>query len=118
MSNTNKILKTAFNNAVNGYIKEFQKRHKIAVDEPVGGIIGDVYPVSDLWLDFADLKYSIDNNIDFETLQEWQDFNTEYSKAFVKLEAFWKLKRDFKFKKGFGYTPDNFHKYLIYLRIK
>ena len=115
---TNKILKTNFNNAVNGYIKEFQKRHEVEIDEPVAGIVGGVYCVADLFLNFDDLKHSIDNNVNFETLVEWQDFNMSYPKCFVKLEAFWKLKKDFKYKRGFGYSLDNFEKHLLHLRLK
>ena len=108
-------LQNNYNKAINAYIKIFEEVHDILFEGWVGNDIGTVALFADYYIDFSDIKYSIDNNVRFDILIEWYDFTLRHHpKHQINLNAYFKLRRDEERKGNFDLKK--FEKYLIDLR--
>lgn len=55
------------------YIRTFCKKQDIKFDHWVGNIIGEVACCNECFLNFDDIRFDIDNNIDAGKILEWKN---------------------------------------------
>ncbi len=75
-----KELRKNFENAVEDYCKAFCKKYELEDYSPdmwVGDHIGGIIEVSDYFFNFDDVKYCIDNDVDWMELTTWYDYCIE-----------------------------------------
>lgn len=72
-------LRLAYEAACTNYLAAFMKQYDLTCDpEPwVGNEIGTVAEVGDYFFDFQDIKRCVDEDVTFDTLIEWYDYNIE-----------------------------------------
>ena len=76
-----KELNKAYEKACNDILKAFAEEYEVQVDEQdwvagdVGGIVGLCQ--SEYFLNFEDLLYMLNNNIQFTEFLKWWDYNAE-----------------------------------------
>lgn len=106
-------LKENYNKAVNDYIAAFEKKHDAEVTAAVSDEVGGIYTFSDLFFHFSDIKYATDENIDFDTLLNWDEYYLEnYKTKPINLKTYNKLFIHEKYRHGFSFNFENFHKFL------
>ena len=110
------MLKKNYENSVNAYIKDFERKFEIKFDFWVGDTVGEVCSFGDYTFNFSDIKYVIDNDISFKWLIDWYDYAVEYQKCYYNLNSYCKLRKDEERSEYF--KLDNFEKKLIYMRLK
>lgn len=74
-------LKLAYEVACTNYLAAFMEKYDLSCDlEPwVGNEVGTVAEVGDYFFDFQDIKRCVDEDVTFDTLIEWYDYNIEVS---------------------------------------
>jgi hypothetical protein len=74
-------LKLAYEAACTNYLAAFMEKYDLSCDpEPwVGNEVGTVAEVGDYFFDFQDIKRCVDEDVTFDTLIEWYDYNIEVS---------------------------------------
>ena len=74
-------LRLAYEAAVTNYLSAFMKQYDLSCDpEPwVGNEIGTIAEVGDYFFGFDDIKRCVDEDVKWEDLIEWYDYNTEVS---------------------------------------
>ena len=74
-------LRLAYEAAVENYLSAFMKQYDLSCDpEPwVGNEIGTIAEVGDYFFGFNDIKRCVDEDVKWEDLIEWYDYNTEVS---------------------------------------
>ena len=74
-------LKLAYEAACTNYLAAFMEKYDLSCDpEPwVGNEVGTVAEVGDYFFDFQDIKRCVDEDVIFDTLIEWYDYNIEVS---------------------------------------
>jgi hypothetical protein len=74
-------LKLAYEVACTRYLAAFMEKYDLSCDpEPwVGNEVGTVAEVGDYFFDFQDIKRCVDEDVTFDTLIEWYDYNIEVS---------------------------------------
>jgi len=92
-----KPVKQLYEEAVHEYCRRFCNHmwEDDTVYDPyfwVGGDIGGIIKISDLFLDFETIRIAVDNHIDWDTFIEWYDYHIEGGK--IKLTAYAEGLRD------------------------
>ena len=74
-------LRLAYEAAVTNYLSAFMKQYDLSCDpEPwVGNEVGTIAEVGDYFFGFDDIKRCVDEDVKWEDLIEWYDYNTEVS---------------------------------------
>ena len=74
-------LRLAYEAAVTNYLAAFMEQYDLSCDpEPwVGNEIGTIAEVGDYFFGFDDIKRCVDEDVKWEDLIEWYDYNTEVS---------------------------------------
>jgi hypothetical protein len=74
-------LKLTYEAACTNYLAAFMEKYDLSCDpEPwVGNEVGTVAEVGDYFFDFQDIKRCVDEDVTFDTLIEWYDYNIEVS---------------------------------------
>ena len=72
-------LRLAYEAAVENYLSAFMKQYDLTCDpEPwVGNEIGTIAEIGDYFFDFQDIKRCVDEDVKWEDLIEWYDYNCE-----------------------------------------
>ena len=72
-------LRLAYEAAVTNYLSAFMKQYDLSCDpEPwVGNEIGTIAEVGDYFFGFDDIKRCVDEDVKWEDLIEWYDYNCE-----------------------------------------
>ena len=72
-------LRLAYEAACTNYLAAFMEKYDLTCDpEPwVANEIGTVAEVGDYFFDFQDIKRCVDEDVTFDTLIEWYDYNCE-----------------------------------------
>jgi hypothetical protein len=72
-------LRLAYEVACTNYLSAFMKQYDLSCDpEPwVGNEIGTIAEVGDYFFSFYDIKRCVDENVKWEDLIEWYDYNIE-----------------------------------------
>ena len=60
--------------AITAYLYEFDKIY----DTTLNFVNNSTYEVADLYLDFSDIKFAVDNELSFNFLVDWYFFSIEY----------------------------------------
>ena len=78
MKKSKEQLRSAYNKAVEDYTSAFLKNFglpKYDESEWVANRIGEVYQTyDDKYVEFSDMKYCVDNDVDYETFCSWYDY--------------------------------------------
>ena len=110
------ILLKNYIEAVDAYIKEFEKIYEVQMDFWVGDEVGGVAMFGDEAYNFHEIKYMIDNNLNYEYLYDWYYFLVEFGKkCYINLKSYHKLRVDAESKEYFDL--EKFEKSLLYMRI-
>ena len=74
-------LRLAYEAAVTNYLSAFMKQYDLSCDpEPwVGNEIGTIAEVGDYFFGFDDIKRCVDEDVKWQDLIEWYDYNIEVS---------------------------------------
>lgn len=72
-------LRLAYEAAVENYLSAFMKQYDLTCDpEPwVGNEIGTIAEVGDYFFGFDDIRRCVDENVKWQDLIEWYDYNCE-----------------------------------------
>ena len=72
-------LRLAYEAAVTNYLSAFMKQYDLSCDpEPwVGNEIGTIAEIGDYFFDFQDIKRCVDEDVKWQDLIEWYDYNLE-----------------------------------------
>ena len=76
------------------YIKAFERKYKIYFEFAVANNYFDVLNFADYYINFTDVKYCIDNNIDPELFFNWYNDNLEFNlekesdRVFINLPSY------------------------------
>ena len=72
-------LRLAYEAAVTNYLSAFMKQYDLSCDpEPwVGNEVGTIAEIGDYFFDFQDIKRCVDEDVKWEDLIEWYDYNCE-----------------------------------------
>lgn len=72
-------LKLAYEAACTNYLAAFMEKYDLSCDpEPwVGNEVGTIAEVGDYFFDFQDIKRCIDEDVEWQDLIEWYDYNIE-----------------------------------------
>jgi hypothetical protein len=111
------ILLKNYIEAVDAYVKEFEKKYEVEIDFWVGDEVGGVAIFGDEAYNFSDIKYMIDNDLKYEYLYDWYCFLIEFSKkCYINLHSYCKLRRDAE-NENKNFDLHKFEKTLLYMRI-
>lgn len=74
-------LKLAYEAACTNYLAAFMEKYDLSCDpQPwVGNEVGTIAEVGDYFFDFQDIKRCIDEDVEWQDLIEWYDYNIEVS---------------------------------------
>ena len=69
-------LKKRFEKTANDYLREFIRLMGFDPTQAfwVGNVVGHIVCVDDLFVDYRDIRFCVDNRVDFETFAEWYDY--------------------------------------------
>jgi len=70
-------IKQRYENCVMQYVEKFCNKHDLDFDGWIGDYFGEVADMSDLFIDFYDIRYDIDYNIDKHLYKEWYYYRLE-----------------------------------------
>jgi hypothetical protein len=72
-------LKLAYEVACTRYLAAFMEKYDLSCDpEPwVGNEVGTIAEVGDYFFDFQDIKRCVDEDVEWQDLIEWYDYNIE-----------------------------------------
>ena len=73
------LLQLKFIDIITEYIKLFEEKEDMKCQGFVGQQFGGVCEFADMFFDFLDIKYSIDNNLPKGMIIQWYDYNLEYN---------------------------------------
>lgn len=111
------MMKIKYKKICEQYTAALSELLEIDFDGWIGENIGEVAMFGDYIFDFQNIRYAIDHNVKAQDFIEYYYFCLEYQEAFYNIDAYMRLKRDFRYTSGLTYTNDNFEKHLLYLRI-
>jgi hypothetical protein len=86
------ILQTDFENAVKNYINVFCLDNECDCETVTEF---EVYDCADMYLDFKDIKFSVDQGIKFSLLSDWYWFTSE-TKCKINLETYIRRLKDYE----------------------
>ena len=72
-----KELQKSFNEVCNTYAQKFAIKHEYSFDGWVADNVGEVAMMGDYYVDFRDIKYDIDNDIDADEYVKYYDYCLE-----------------------------------------
>ena len=72
-------MKQAYKKAVTAYRKAFEKKHNLTFEYWVCDEVGTVasFDLGTYYIDFQDMKYDIDNDVQRDKFIEWYDFTLD-----------------------------------------
>lgn len=72
-------LKQEYEHICNLYLVEFANKYELSLepDAWVGGDVGTVAYVADYYFGFDDIRRCVDENVEWQDLIEWYDYNCE-----------------------------------------
>lgn len=72
-SKKSELLKLAYQAAVEGYMIEFLNRHDLGPYDQSDwiGDVGDIYECADMFMNFYDIRFDVDNNIPDNMYEKW-----------------------------------------------
>jgi hypothetical protein len=72
-------LKQEYEKICNRYLVEFANKYELSLESDawVGGDVGTVAYVSDYYFGFNDIRRCVDENVKWQDLIEWYDYNCE-----------------------------------------
>ena len=76
-----KTLKEQFNEITKEYVSLFSKKHDIEFDGWIGDNVGEIAFFADYFVDFEDIRYDIDNDIEEKKFFEWYDMEIDLALA-------------------------------------
>lgn len=73
MENKKRCLCSIYKDICERYVNEFCKKHEYDSPERfwVGDDVGDILVVNDMFINFNDIRYDIDNNIEKHEFEKW-----------------------------------------------
>jgi len=71
-------IKSIYDNTVNLYLQQFIDKHECAELEYWIGEPGDIAVIGDYFINFSDIKYDIDNNVNPDLFWDWYYFEINY----------------------------------------
>ena len=74
-----KALKEKADKLAMKYIKEFEKKYELYFEFAVADDYFNVLNFGDYFVNFSDVKYCIDNNVDSELFFNWYNDNLEFN---------------------------------------
>ena len=104
-------MKKKFEKICNKYLKKFAKTHDLQSEGWVGNFVGTIVCLSDYFFNFDDIRYFVDNKIEWSIIIGWYDFCLE--RKIISCKAYIKLFEDYKHTKGFNADLDKFHDWLF-----
>jgi hypothetical protein len=110
-----RMIKADYENAVLAYIKEFEAISEIEFEGWTGNF-GTIANFADYFIDFNDLRYVIDNDVDFADFSTWHWYCVENNDMYYNIDSYVRLLRDAKYKAGFNFSQKEFETYLVELR--
>lgn len=87
-------VKKQYIKAVDEYMEIWCRKHSYTYNSQmwVGDDIGGIYMEGDMFVDFRDVRYDIDNNLSEKTFEEWYWYNRELddygSETYVALSSY------------------------------
>ena len=112
-----KKLKKMFEESAEQYAAKFAKIMQMDFEWWIGDNVGEVAEIGDLFVDFSDIRYVVDNNISEPDFITYYYFNIEYHKCRTNIDAFCRLLADEKHRLGHNFSYDGFEKKLLHDRI-
>jgi len=73
------LLQLRYLQILDEYIKLFEEKEELQFNGFIGRQFGGVCEFADMFFDFLDIKYSIDNNLPKGMIIQWYDHNLEYN---------------------------------------
>ena len=79
MKQTKQELRLAYEVACTNYLAAFMEMYELSCEPHpwVADEVGTVAEMGDYYFDFQDIKRCVDENVAFDTLMEWYDYNVE-----------------------------------------
>ena len=105
-----KEVRNLYVTSVNLYVNIFCKLNEVHTDGWIAGTVGTLLTISDMVLDFQDIKFCVDNDISFDWLQHWYYYN--YDSYQNKGSKSLNLKSYCSLRKDQDLTDKSFTKYL------
>jgi len=83
-------LKSKFDKIANKYLKKFMEKHGFENPDMwwVAGMVGTTLFVNDYFLNFEDIRYDLDNEIEKEMLFEWYYYNLEKQEYNINYKSY------------------------------
>ena len=82
-------LQSNYNNAVNEYIKVFEKKHGYSFTDWVGNDVGEIACfIEQYFFNFTDIKYDIDNKVKKNLIFEYQDDCLAHPKKTMNFKSY------------------------------
>jgi len=102
-----KEVRNLYVTSVNLYVDIFCINNKVYTNGWIADTVGTLLTISDMVLDFQDIKFCVDNDISFDWLQHWYFYNYEnYKTKSINLKSYCSLR------KNQDLTDETFTKYL------
>ena len=109
--------KALYESAVNNYVDLFCKQTKHYLEGWLSGEVGTIAEIADLFLNFLDIKFCVENKVSFDWLYHWYYFNLDNHED--KTIGYINLKSYNSLRKGEDLTDGQFTKHLTkFLKIK
>lgn len=110
-------LKKAYNEAVNAYVNEFEKRFDVKMDFWMGDEIGVMAAFGDEYYSFEEIKFMVENEFDYNYIYDWFYFLFSFGeKCKINLKSYCKLRKDAE-DMNEHFDLNEFEKKLIYDRV-
>lgn len=114
--NMDTSIKDNYEKSVQLYVDKFCSLNNIEFDFWVGSNVGGVAAFGDYFFNFSDIKYAVDNEICFNWVSDWHEFNVSFGeKCSIDLIDYIKLR---ELSDNDLFDINEFEKKILYSRIK
>lgn len=114
--NMDTSIKDNYEKSVQLYVDKFCSLNDIEFDFWVGSKVGEVASFGDYFFHFSDIKYAVDNELSFDFISDWHDFNVSFGeKCKIDLIDYIKLR---ELSNNELFDINEFEKKILYSRIK
>lgn len=86
----NEELKNLYEQVCHLYAQKFAEKHDLKFNGWIGGSIGEVAEMSDLYFDLRDIRTDIDNDVPAGTIIRWYDQWCEAEKSYMNYRTWLK----------------------------